>query len=150
MAFLFHPILHAGHLVEAELRKGLTDIELQPRQARLLMALGQHQPVSQATLAASFAVSAASMSVMVVRLERDGLVQRHGENATFRTALSLTDHGRSLLPKVEAIWSAVDARLRTLLGDDQAEQLSRLSLALRDALGGAAPSEILNAEGDEL
>jgi DNA-binding MarR family transcriptional regulator len=149
MSFLFHPLLHAAHLLESELRQGLGATGLQPRQARLLVAVGEHQPISQAALATAFAVSAASMSVMVVRMERDGLLIRHGDDGGFRTAISLTDRGVAELPRIKTAWEQVDERLREAMGEENAKRLSRLALTLRSALGGSAPAEILTKVGDQ-
>ena len=142
MAHLFHPVLHAAHLLESKLRDELVDSVLQPRQARLLDAIDRYGPATQASLSRLFAVAPASMSVMLARLERDGLITRQMQAGAHRNDVGLTDLGRAALPAVAAAWNATDAALRHALGPEGAEQFSRSALQLRDALGGSGPPEI--------
>jgi DNA-binding MarR family transcriptional regulator len=114
------------------------------------MALAEHEPITQADLAEAFAVAPASMSVMLVRLERDGLIQRHETHGAFRTAVSLTVAGRALLNAIRAAWQRVDQRLVDALGPHDARTLSQLALRLRDDLGGRGPPEVLRrAKGED-
>ena len=143
---LFHPILHVAHLIEARLRDVLAPTGLQPRQARILAAIAEHQPVAQAALARAFDLAAPTMTVMLARLERDGLVRRHAEPGRFRTAVSLTDKGAALVPLIDRAWAEVDALLRARVGHRELEAFSRAALRLRDALGGRAPHDGLSDE----
>ena len=143
MAWLFHPILHAAHLIEERLRAELAACRLQPRQARILFAIDTQGPISQADLARAFDVSAPSMTVMVGRLVRDGLVVASPVAGGKRQVLALSTTGRRLIPEIEQAWSAVDELIRQELGSGPAEALSTAALQARDALGGRAPHERL-------
>lgn len=138
---LFHPILHAAHLIEALLRDALAPTGLQPRQARILVAIAERQPVSPATLARAFDLAAPTMTVMLTRLERDGLVGRRTEPGRARPAVWLTPAGTALVPRIGRAWAAVDQRLRDRIGGNAIEAFSRCALDIRDALGGHAPHD---------
>lgn len=146
---LFHPILHVAHLIEARLRDALAPTGLQPRQARMLVAIAEQQPVAQAALARAFDLAQPTMTVMLARLERDGLVRRHAEPGRFRTAVSLTEQGAALLPLVDRAWAEVDMLLRDRVGTDGIEAFSRAALRVRDALGGRAPHDDLPEKENE-
>ncbi len=144
---LFHPILHVAHLLEEVLRTELRALGIPPRQARILTAIGQSGPVSQAALARAFAVSRPSMAVMVDRLAKDGLIAFETPPGRQRPQLRLSPRGQALLPGIAHAWARVDARLLAALGPEQAQAFSLAARHARDALGGAAPHEILAPEG---
>lgn len=144
MAWLLHPILHVAHLIEERLRAELAASGLQPRQARILVAISAQGPISQADLARAFDVSAPSMTVMIGRLIRDGLVLALPVAGGKRQLLALSDKGQDLIPIIEQAWSVVDDLIREKLGDGPAEALSIAALKARDALGGRAPHERLD------
>ena len=73
----FHSLLHSADLVEQNLRNELEPLELRPRQARILSAINRLGPVSQVTLAKEFQVTPGSMSTMIIRLEKLGLISRY-------------------------------------------------------------------------
>jgi DNA-binding MarR family transcriptional regulator len=135
----FHGLTHSADLLEAELRRRLAPLGLQHRQARVIEAMARMGPVSQANLAAEFAITAASMSTMTDRLLAAGYISRAPDPASRRqNVLELTEKGLAQLPGIEAAWSAVDRAINEVLGDD-ADRFLRLALRLRDGLGGKAP-----------
>ncbi len=139
MRALFHPILHAAHLIEARLRDALAATGLQPRQARMLMAIAELGPIKQSQLAQAFDLAPPTMTVMLTRLEHEGLVDRHSQAGNKQNAIALTDAGRALLSDIERAWLSVDHHLRHCFGDTEAEAFSRAALHLRAALGGKPP-----------
>jgi DNA-binding MarR family transcriptional regulator len=139
MEILFHPILHAAHLIEAHLRDALAETGLQPRQARVLMAIAEFGPIKQVQLAQAFDLAPPTMTVMLTRLERDGLVNRHSKAGDKQTSIALTPAGLALLPKIERAWLSVDGFIRQSFGAAEAEAFSRAACLLRDALGGKPP-----------
>lgn len=143
MSWSFHPVLHTAHLIEELLRRELGSLHLLPRQARMLVTIGSHGPLSQAALAKAFDVSRPSMTVMIERLVRDGLVDRHPAQDRSRPLVRLSDAGAALVPSIEQAWTRVDAELRQRLGEQLWLALGDAALRARDALGGRAPHEIL-------
>jgi DNA-binding MarR family transcriptional regulator len=98
--------------------------------ASVLAALRDNGPQRVTALAASEAVAQPTMTTLVGRLERDGLVQRGGDPADARAVLvSITPEGlERLLRSREARAAAIDARLRELDPDE------------REALAAALPA----------
>ncbi|MCC6769802.1 MAG: MarR family transcriptional regulator, partial [Gemmatimonadaceae bacterium] len=95
--FTLHSLLHAAVLVEGCLRRRLVELDLPPRQARVLDALGRMGTASQVALAREMDVTPASMSTMTARLIDAGLVAREDDPDEARSnLLRLTVHGHSL------------------------------------------------------
>ncbi|MEB8386956.1 MarR family transcriptional regulator [Rhodobacteraceae bacterium KMM 6894] len=137
----FHGLLHSADLIEAELRRQLAPLGLQPRQARVLEAMGRMGPVSQVDLAQAFDITPASMSTMTDRLLDGGYITRTISKTSRRqNVLELTDKGRTLLKGVADAWSTVDQTIVTVLGAD-AGALFELASRLRDGLGGKIPGK---------
>lgn len=145
----FHGLTHSAALIEAELRRRLTPIDLQPRQARVIEALGRMGRVSQVDLAREFAVTAASMSTMTERLIAAGYIDRRADPTSRRqNLLQLTDRGREKLAHIERIWSEIDSLIALALGHE-ADTFFRLARQLRDGLGGTAPGVRVRARRSE-
>ena len=138
----FHGLLHSGELVEAELRQSLSSLGIQPRQARVLEAMGRMGPVSQTDLASAFGVTSASISTMTDRLLAAGLITRAVHPTSRRqNVLELTEKGRKLLDGIGVAWAGVDDKIRAVLGAD-ARTFFDLGRRLRDGLGGAIPGTV--------
>lgn len=140
--FAFHFLLHSADLIEEELRKRLMQIGMRPRQARMIDALARMEPASQVALAREFGITPASMSTMTTRLIEGGYITREVDpHETRSNVLRLTDRGRNLLSDIHAAWREIDALIVARMGADDASNLTHLTRALRDALGGHAPGK---------
>ncbi len=137
---MFHYLLHSAHLLEECLRSRLAPLGVQPRQARVLDALGQMGPVSQVKLARELALTAASMSTMTARLLAAGLIEKQIDERELRSnVLTLSRRGQRMLNEIHRQWRAVDQEIYDLIGAENASQLKSLTCQLRDALGGSTP-----------
>ncbi len=98
--------------------------------ASVLAALRDHGPQRITALAAFEAIAQPTMTTLVGRLERDGLVERVGDPADARAVLAtITADGLERLLRIrEARAAAIDARL------------SELDPAEREALAAALPA----------
>jgi DNA-binding MarR family transcriptional regulator len=98
--------------------------------ASVLASLRDHGPQRITALAASEAVAQPTMTTLVGRLERDGLVERAGDPADARAVLvSITAEGLERLLRIrEARAAAIEARLQELDPDE------------REALAAALPA----------
>lgn len=135
----FHGLLHSAELIDAELHQRLAPLGLQPRQARVLEAMGRMGPVSQSHLAAQFGVTSASMSTMTDRLLAAGYITRRADPTSRRqNSLELTDKGSTLLVGISEAWAGVDEAIKSALGED-ATMYFDLARRLRDAMGGTIP-----------
>ena len=138
---LLHPLLHAGHLVEARLRNRLRQVGLRPRQARVLSTLNRMGETRQKTLATEFDITAASMSSMCDRLAAAGFIERNIDPNERRAFLiRLTPEGESKVRDVRLAWEDIDALLVEKMGHENAAILADQSSRLRDQLGGRIPA----------
>lgn len=141
--FSFHFLLHAGDLVEEHLRRRLADLDVRPRQARVLDALGRMGAASQVDLARAFHITPASMSTMTARLIAAGLISRETDPEEARSnVLQLTARGQSLLSAIHLAWQDVDRMIEERLGANKAAALATLTRELRDGLGGRTPGAV--------
>ena len=146
---LLHPLLHAGHLVEARLRDRLKQVGLRPRQARVLSALSRMGEIHQKTLASEFDITAASMSSMCDRLMAAGFIDRSVDPNERRAFLiRLTPEGESKVRDIRLAWGDIDALLVEAMGQKEAAELAELSSELRDQLGGCIPGINLKETSD--
>jgi DNA-binding MarR family transcriptional regulator len=143
----FHFLLHSAALVEERLRLRLAELDIPPRQARILDALGRMQKASQAELARAFDLTPASMSTMTARLLQAGYILRtpHPDEAR-SNVLQLSDKGRGLLVEVYRAWSDIDQMIVGTMGQANAAHLAELTGELRDALGGRGPNRALRRD----
>jgi len=145
--YRFHALLHACHLLDEILRENLQPLDILPRQARVLDALERMGSASQVELAREFDITAGSMSTMVSRLEKRGLIQRSRHPDERRCdVLGLSEAGRSQLEAIHRNWEAIDSCIDTAIGREKAEQLAELTTELRQALGGKIPGHTPNPE----
>ena len=136
----FHELLHSGDLLEDRLREHLAPMNIRPKQARVLGALEILGTAAQVELARASNVTAGSMSTMVGRLEKLGLISREQHPDERRSdVLSLTDAGRAKLKDIHRSWEHMDQLVANTLGRDKAGMLAELTEELRQALGGQVP-----------
>lgn len=112
-----------------------------PAQIGCLIALSRHQNPTQRELAEALHIAPATLTTMLQRMERDGVIERHADvNDQRLTRVTLTDAGReraSELGKAHAAnvnvllggLSESDrrelVRLLTLIGDNVEKELER-------------------------
>jgi DNA-binding MarR family transcriptional regulator len=108
--------------------------------ASVLAALRDHGPRRITALAASEAVAQPTMTTLVGRLERDGLVERGGDPADARAVLvTITAEGLERLLRIrEARAAAIEARLSEL-DPDERETLAAALPALERLAVGVSP-----------
>lgn len=145
----FHALLHSANLVESELRRHIGPLGIHPRQAQIIDALDRMGPVSQAELAAEFNITAASMSAMTDRLIASGYITRLPHPTSRRqNVLELTASGKALLVGIAKAWTAVDATLSAILGDNAVAFFAQ-ARHLRDSLGGKIPGTTVTTGASE-
>src|SRR5215218_2774499 len=104
--------------------------DLSRTSASVLASLRDHAPLRITALAASEAVAQPTMTTLVGRLERDGLVERGADPADARAVLvAITGEGVARLRRIR------DARAATIDG-----KLAELDPGEREALAAALPA----------
>jgi len=136
----FHLLLHSADLVHEYLRSQLLPLNLTPQQARVIKTLSRLGEVSQVDLAREFAITPASMSTMTTRLiAADFIVTRKDPINAKRNLLRLTSKGEGSLNDITLVWTNVDKYIEDKIGVNKQQELTELTLLLRDSLGGFIP-----------
>ncbi|MFC4944072.1 MarR family winged helix-turn-helix transcriptional regulator [Pseudonocardia sp. GCM10023141] len=139
-------LIAAVTATEAELQRTLArgqsplfDSGLTMQQLRVLLLLGADGPHAQSELAQALAVGLATVTGLVDRLVRRGLVARTRDPQDRRVhRAALSDEGRDLLAGIQ---SAGQERRRRLLGSIDIDALRGLAIGL-DALRAALEADI--------
>lgn len=119
------------------------ELDLTMQQLRALTLVAHAEGLTAQALAARLRVSAATVSGLVGRLERRGLVRRE-RSATDRRSkeLLLTDEGVALLQRLDTAGAELWARVVSELTDDEVSQL----VALTDRIIGILQTRIGNRD----
>jgi DNA-binding MarR family transcriptional regulator len=126
--------------VRAQLDAVLRPESITPLQYTALTVLERRSDLSAAELARNAFVTDQSAADMIAVLEERGLADRHPDPADRRRrVIRLTDAGQALLDRVRADVTAVEARMLSPLGDDEAAEFRRFVGACRGALSSAPP-----------
>jgi DNA-binding MarR family transcriptional regulator len=123
----------------------LVDLDLTMQQLRALAVVGSRQGLTGQDLAGALRVSPATVSGLVRRLERRGLVCREPLPQDRRAkVLRLTDEGSALLHRIDALGTELWAGIVDELTTEELADLVRLTdriLAILAGRSGAACAE---------
>lgn len=135
--YKFHSLLHSSDIIEKRLATLLTPVGITPRQARILNVLNRIGEVSQTILTQQFDVTSGSMSTMIERLLKLGMIERRKNPEDRRGDLiSITEEGIAVLHEVRDVWQDIDELIEEKLGPEKAALLTELTRELKSALGG--------------
>ena len=132
------PTLHAlSRAHRARLSALLAPHGLHPGQDLLLLAIWESPGLRQAALAEQLGVEPPTVSRMLQRLERGGMIERRADPHDGRVILVYpTPRSRLLEGTVRRVWTSLDEQLIDALGDADATRLQRLARAAAAALTG--------------
>jgi MarR family transcriptional regulator, organic hydroperoxide resistance regulator len=136
----FTGLMHQQRLV---LHRAFAREELHPGQAHCLRVLGQSDEIAQSALAELMVLSRPSVTRLLQRMERAGLIWRRTDLDDQRiTRVGLTDAGRRRLARMSAVLDGYTGATLARLPENDRRQLSRLLRAWReladDVLAGSA------------
>jgi len=124
-------LLQAREAVMGHFRPGLRGQGLTDQQWRVLRALSAHGEMDTGSIAASTQLLGPSLTGVLTRMERDGLISRWRDpNDARRTVVQATAQG---LARVGQLSSAIEAHYAAIEGTLGKDQLMQL-YALLDAL----------------
>jgi DNA-binding MarR family transcriptional regulator len=110
----------------------LARLGLRLGQELILLQLAAHEALSQTGLAGRLGVEQATISIMLGRMEKAGLVQRRTDQADARvTRVCATRKGRSLLAPVRQLWREQERNLLKGLTAEDRRTLGRLLARVR-------------------
>jgi len=113
----------------------LSEIGLHVGQEMILTRLWEQDGQSQTQLAGVMCVEPPTVTKMLSRMERVGLVERRSDPADARVSrVFLTDESRRLQTHVGAVWGSLEAKMLCGLTDDEQAMLKNLLARLLENL----------------
>lgn len=101
--------------------------DLRPGEPKILEFLLEHEPCEQKQIAAGCSLDSASVTGILGRMEKRGLVKRENMNGNRRSLyVSMTDEGRRLSKVVEDAFLAVDNAAVKGMSEDEVSEFMRL------------------------
>ncbi|MDO9116007.1 MAG: homoprotocatechuate degradation operon regulator HpaR [Polaromonas sp.] len=120
-------LLQARESVMAHTRPRLREHALSDQQWRVLRVLGEHGVVETGKVAREAFILGPSLTGVLTRMERDGLIQRSRDPADQRrTTVEATDKGVQLVATLSGAIEAHYAWMEKTLGKDKLAQLYAL------------------------
>lgn len=109
-------LLQARESLMAHTRPSLREHALSDQQWRVLRVLGEHGAVDTGRVAREAFILGPSLTGVLARMERDGLIQRYRDAADQRrTVVEATPRGRKLVKRlstrIEAYYAGIEAAL---------------------------------------
>lgn len=120
-------LLQARESVMAHTRPSLRDQGLSDQQWRVLRVLGEHGTVETGRVAREAYILGPSLTGVLTRMERDGLISRERDPADQRrTVIAATARGLKLVEKLSRTIEAHYAWMEQSLGKEKLSQLYEL------------------------
>ncbi|MCH7230349.1 MarR family winged helix-turn-helix transcriptional regulator [Glycomyces sp. L485] len=105
-----HALFRVARAHRAAAARLLREIGLHPGQEIMLGHLADNGETRQSRLVAELGIDPSTVTKMLQRLERTGLVERRSDPADKRvTVVAVTDEGKDLLGQIEDRWRRLDA-----------------------------------------
>jgi DNA-binding MarR family transcriptional regulator len=125
-----HSLFRVARAHRAAAGRLLREIGLYPGQEIMLGHLADHGEARQSALVMALGIDPSTVTKMIDRLERGGLVERRPDAADKRVkVVAITDRGKDLLGEIEDRWRRLDAI--TCAGLDAAERERLAALLVR-------------------
>lgn len=135
-----------GHVIRFHYYRTHTLLEklgAYPGQPPLLFALAEHDGLSQRDLAKKLHIKAATLTIMLKRMEKTNLVERRQDRKDQRVIrVYLTEDGRQLQRKVKATILEVQQECFSGISEEDKQILHRLFLQMKDNLMRACGTNI--------
>jgi homoprotocatechuate degradation regulator HpaR len=120
-------LLQAREAVMAHARPGLREQGLSDQQWRVLRVLGEHGVVETGRVAREAFILGPSLTGVLSRMERDGLIRRERDSTDQRrTVIEATAKGRKLVDTLSHSIEAHYTWMEKSLGKDKLERLYQL------------------------
>ena len=120
-------LLQAREAVMAHTRPSLREHELSDQQWRVLRVLGEHGAVETGRVAREAFILGPSLTGVLARMERDGLITRSRDpEDQRRTVIEATAQGRKLVKRLSTSIEAHYRWMEERLGEDKLEELYAL------------------------
>lgn len=132
--------MHVGKLLEDRVRDGLSTAGVHHGQGRVLAALARNGELSQIEIAEGLHLERATVTVMVLRMEKSGLIERTRDKQDHRVMkVRLTAAGKRAEAHVRKVWDEAERTIRGAIPAEQQATAAELVTQIRNALGGKDP-----------
>jgi DNA-binding MarR family transcriptional regulator len=132
--------MHTGKILQDRVREGLAEAGLHHGQGRVLGALSRNRDLSQIEIAEGLHLSRATVTNMVGRMVRDGLVTRRADEKDKRVwRVRLTPAGKKAFERVRDVWKGLEREILASLPPESVEPAHQLLREIRNGLGGRDP-----------
>jgi DNA-binding MarR family transcriptional regulator len=143
---LGYQVNHLGRLLAQALAQRLKPFGVVPGQFAQLLALYEHDGLTQAELCRIVQIEQPTMANTLARMERDGLISRVPDPEDGRRALvTLTAHARDISPDLTDAAKAVNATATTGLSKAEVDTfMATLARIIENLEGVATPSRAID------
>ncbi len=118
----------ANHAVRSRLDAALAAVEMTGIQYTVLSVIGRHEGLSSAELSRRFFVTPQTMNELIGLLERRDYIVRKADPSNRRILrMSVTDTGREMLEKCDALADAVERDVFGAMPDEDYRRLCELT-----------------------
>jgi DNA-binding MarR family transcriptional regulator len=143
---VFQAFMRTLHLHRQLMAKTLVEDGSHPGQAICLRVLAAHDGMSQRDLGRALHLTPPTVTTMLQRMERAGIVERHPDEADQRlTRVRLTAEGRQLEERLRGIFARYIGQALDSMTVHERQELERLLSLLADntarALASAGPGD---------
>ena len=134
---MLHLFMHIGRLLEGLASEKLEKNGLYHGQGRILSALNHFGETTQADIARGLEIRPATVTNMIQRMEKSGLVKRSVDPVTNRAVIAeLTTSGRKAAERVEQTWESIEPLIVKMVPKKRAGEFRKILEQVRNGLGG--------------
>lgn len=139
---LTHLMSHVMRLHRSTMHASMPQQELYPGQPPLLFQLYRHDGMSQRELADKLRITPATLTVMLNRMEKTGLVERKPDERDQRISrVYITDRGRSVHDEAKQVLKTLETQCFAGFTAEEKVLLRRFLLHMYENLKSVAPTD---------
>ena len=117
----------------------LDALDIHVGQENLVYRLAIEEGVSQTQLAGTLCLDTSTVTKMLARLERDGVIERRSDTEDARILrVYLTPHGKALVQPVLDVWRQMEERITYGMSEAEILLLRRLLLQIQSNLSNVS------------
>ncbi|WP_338553507.1 MarR family transcriptional regulator [Paenibacillus sp. KS-LC4] len=133
---------HLTRQHQKQLHAQLQDYDLYPGQPPLMFALERGPGRSQNELAQELEIKAATLTVMLNRMEKNGIVRREADLRDQRVSrIFMTDKGEAMLGKLRETLHLLEEQSLQGFGEEEKQMLKGMLHRIGDNLNAMNPTE---------
>ena len=113
----------------------LRDLKIHPGQCGMLWGLSQNDGLSQKELAKKMKITPPSITVMIRKMEAEGLIKKQQDEKDQRiTRIYITDKGRKIAEQMDSVLCQLEKEVFANMSEQEIMLLHRLLLQMKDNL----------------